>query len=80
MNGGPTGMIRLEERVMRGPLNIGRTAFFLMRRYGSAGADIARRRSRDCANRNDNASAAEWRLVVHMIGELQVDRRNGPFH
>jgi hypothetical protein len=64
---------------MRAPLNIDRTAFVLISRYGDDGAEVALRRSRSCANRNDERAAAEWRLVIAKVNEL-LARRAGPPH
>lgn len=65
---------------MRPPLNIGRAAFALIRLYGDDGADVARQRSQFCANLNEDAAAAEWRLVIHKIDELLLPRQEGPPH
>jgi hypothetical protein len=65
---------------MRQPLNIGRAASYLMRRYGEESTNIALQRSRYCAIRNDETTAAEWRLVVLKIGELHHARHEGPLH
>jgi len=65
---------------MRAQLNIDRTAFVLISRYGDDGAEVARQRSRLCASRNDERAAAEWRLVIAKINELLAARRAGPPH
>ncbi len=65
---------------MRTPLNIGRAAYALIRLYGNGSVDVAWRRSRICANRNEDVAAAEWRLVVRKIDELLVARQDGLRH
>ena len=65
---------------MRAPLNIGRTAFALIRLYGEDGAEVAQRRSDFCASKDRAVAAAEWRLVVHKIDEFLLDRQDGPQH
>jgi hypothetical protein len=65
---------------VRAPLNIGRTAFALIRLYGEDGAEVAQRRSDFCANRDQVVAAAEWRLVVRKIDEFLLDRQDRPQH
>ena len=65
---------------VRAPLNVGRAAFVLIKRYGQESADVARQRSQVLAARNDAAAAAEWRLVAAKIDELRSTRWNGPLH
>ncbi len=71
---------RAARPVMRAPLNIDRTAFVLISRYGDDGAEVALQRSRFCASRNDERAAAEWRLVIAKINELLAARQAGPPH
>ena len=65
---------------MRAPLNIGRTAYALIRLYGEDGAEVARRRSDFCASKNLAVAAAEWRLVVRKIDEFLLEWQDGPQH
>ena len=65
---------------MRQALNIDRTAVFLIRRYGEQCTKVALQRSCYCALRGDEASAAEWRLVLRRIGEFQAAAHDGPLH
>lgn len=65
---------------MRAPLDIDRTAFVLLSRYGADGAEVALWRSEFCASRNDEIAAAEWRVVVSKINEILAVRPEGPAH
>ena len=65
---------------MRPPLNIGRAASFLMRRYGDDCTAVARRRAANSAVRQDTAAACEWRLVMATINAYLKAEPDGPPH
>ena len=66
--------------LQRTPINIDRTAWTLIRRFGDDSAKVAFERVRVCADRGDEASAEEWRLVVHKVVELHFAPSKGPIH
>lgn len=66
--------------MIRKPLDVDRTAWFLIRRYGDDSALVAFRRSQHCAARNDADSCREWRLVTRRVVELHFARPQGRAH
>lgn len=60
--------------------DIDRMAWFLVRRYGDDSAKVAYSRQQRCAERNDEAGAGTWKLVVRKIAELHFAPPRGPLH
>lgn len=65
---------------MRSPLNIGRAASFLMRRYGEDSRRVAFSRAQYSAVRDDMESAFEWRLVMATLNTYLQAEPSGPLH
>jgi hypothetical protein len=64
----------------RRPLDIDKTALFLIRRFGDDCAIVAFQRSRCCANNGEPAAAAQWRQVMCRVVELHFARPQGKPH
>ena len=66
--------------MIRKPVNVERTAWYLIRRFGDDSAVVAFRRAQQCAARNDEASSREWHLVTRRVVELHFAQPQGPAH
>jgi hypothetical protein len=64
----------------RVPLNIDRTALFLIRRYGDNSAVMAFRRMQFSALQSNKTAEGEWRLVLSKVIELHFAKPRGPTH
>lgn len=64
----------------RGDLNIDRSAWILIRRFGKSACQIAEIRARYCRHLGRQLSAAKWLCVHIKVLELTVDEPVGPLH
>ncbi len=64
----------------RKPIDVQRSAWLLIRKYGDDGLNVAYLRSRYCQERDAPLAAAEWRLVARKVMEFHFAGPHGPHH
>ncbi len=64
----------------QGDLNIDRSAWMLIRRFGKDACSIAEIRATYCRHLGRRLSAAKWLCVHIKLLELTVDEPAGPLH